>query len=281
MAQVWGRQWSYSRANTGKVDTPHLQAHVSPQGRRAWWRGTTAWSRRPARAEAPPPDPNSTTPAVDLWGRTWGIHPSGRAPTPSRDDRGRANAQGPEPAVLTQRIRRQAESTRQAPDLTLTFLALTQAVPSYALGHLRAQVVHLGHSQALAMPWASYELELCTSATYELELCTLVAHKPELRLGQVTSPSYAPRLLTSPSCAPRLLTSPSYALGNLRVQVMHLGHLQDRVVHLDRSQAPTMPCATYKLELCTSATYEPKLRTSAAHKPELRLGQLMSPSYAP
>ncbi|RZS05931.1 hypothetical protein BHM03_00036505 [Ensete ventricosum] len=53
-------------------------------------------------------------------GRIRGIHPSGRAPTPSRDDRGRASAQGPEPAVLTQRIQRQAESTRQAPDLTLT-----------------------------------------------------------------------------------------------------------------------------------------------------------------
>ncbi|RRT32007.1 hypothetical protein B296_00050684 [Ensete ventricosum] len=40
LAQVWGRQWSYSRPGTGKVDTPHLEAHVSPQGRRAWWRGT-------------------------------------------------------------------------------------------------------------------------------------------------------------------------------------------------------------------------------------------------
>ncbi|RZR91968.1 hypothetical protein BHM03_00020168 [Ensete ventricosum] len=61
---------------------------------------------------------------ADLRGRTWGIHPSGRAPTPFRDDRGRASAQGPEPAVLTQRIRGQTESTRQAPDLTVTFLAL-------------------------------------------------------------------------------------------------------------------------------------------------------------
>ncbi|RWV77117.1 hypothetical protein BHE74_00037632 [Ensete ventricosum] len=33
------------------------------------------------------------------------------------DDRGRTSAQGPEPTVLTQRIRRQAESTGQAPDL--------------------------------------------------------------------------------------------------------------------------------------------------------------------
>ncbi|RRT61243.1 hypothetical protein B296_00009631 [Ensete ventricosum] len=40
-----------------------------------------------------------------------GIHPSSRAPIPSRDDRGRTSAQGPEPTVLTQRIRRQAEST--------------------------------------------------------------------------------------------------------------------------------------------------------------------------
>ncbi|RWV97323.1 hypothetical protein GW17_00039893, partial [Ensete ventricosum] len=81
-------------------------------------------SLRPTRAEAPPPDPNSTTPAADLRGRTRGIHPSGRALTPSRDDRERASAQGPEPAVLTQRIQRHAESTGQAPDLTLTFLTL-------------------------------------------------------------------------------------------------------------------------------------------------------------
>ncbi|RZR75487.1 hypothetical protein BHM03_00059147 [Ensete ventricosum] len=57
-------------------------------------------------------------------GRTRGTHPSGRAPTPSRDDHERASAQGLDPAVLTQWIRRQAESTGQAPDLTLTFLAL-------------------------------------------------------------------------------------------------------------------------------------------------------------
>ncbi|RWW64770.1 hypothetical protein BHE74_00027973 [Ensete ventricosum] len=62
--------------------------------------------------------------AADLRGRTWGTHPSGRAPTLFRDDRGRASAQGLEPAVLTQRIRGQTESTRQAPDLTVTFLAL-------------------------------------------------------------------------------------------------------------------------------------------------------------
>ncbi|RWW06550.1 hypothetical protein GW17_00030115 [Ensete ventricosum] len=35
-----------------------------------------------------------------------------------------ASAQGPEPVVLTQRTQRQAESTGQAPNLTLTFLAL-------------------------------------------------------------------------------------------------------------------------------------------------------------
>ncbi|RRT70390.1 hypothetical protein B296_00011781, partial [Ensete ventricosum] len=78
----------------------------------------------PTRAEVPPPDPNSTTPTADLRGRTRGIRPSGRAPTPSQDDRGQARAQGPEPAVLTQRTRRQAESIGQAPNLTLTFLAL-------------------------------------------------------------------------------------------------------------------------------------------------------------
>ncbi|RWW26868.1 hypothetical protein GW17_00008730 [Ensete ventricosum] len=128
--QVWGRQWSYSRPDTGKIDTPYLQTHASPQGRRAWWKGTTAWSRRPTRAEVPPPDPSSTTPAVGFRGRIRGIHPSCRASTPSRDDRGRASAQGPEPAVLTQRIWRQAESTGQAPDLTLTFLALERALMS-------------------------------------------------------------------------------------------------------------------------------------------------------
>ncbi|RRT33835.1 hypothetical protein B296_00045409 [Ensete ventricosum] len=31
-----GREWSYSRPDAGKVDTPHLQTHVSLQGRRAW-----------------------------------------------------------------------------------------------------------------------------------------------------------------------------------------------------------------------------------------------------
>ncbi|RRT32797.1 hypothetical protein B296_00037053 [Ensete ventricosum] len=66
-----GRQWSYNRLDTGKVDTPYLQTHASA----------------------------STRGMVE-------------------------SAQGPEPAVLTQWIRRQAESTGQAPDLTLTFLAL-------------------------------------------------------------------------------------------------------------------------------------------------------------
>ncbi|RZR84065.1 hypothetical protein BHM03_00010842 [Ensete ventricosum] len=61
---------------------------------------------------------------ADFLSRTPRFHPSDRAPTPHRDDREQASAHGPEPAVLTQRRRRQAESTRQAPDLTLTFLAL-------------------------------------------------------------------------------------------------------------------------------------------------------------
>ncbi|RRT49267.1 hypothetical protein B296_00020974 [Ensete ventricosum] len=77
-----------------------------------------------------------------------------------------------------------------------------------------------------AMPWATYEPELCTSATYEPKLCTSMAHKPELHLGQVISPSRAPWPLTSPSCAPRPLISPSYALGKLRARVVHLGHLR-------------------------------------------------------
>ncbi|RRT62571.1 hypothetical protein B296_00000689 [Ensete ventricosum] len=74
------RQWSYSRPNIGKVDTPYLQTHAFQQTSGAWWK-------------------------ADLRGRTREIHPFDRAPTPSRDDRGRASAQGPESAVLTQRIR--------------------------------------------------------------------------------------------------------------------------------------------------------------------------------
>ncbi|RWW82954.1 hypothetical protein BHE74_00008551 [Ensete ventricosum] len=92
-------------------------------------------SRRPTRAEAPPPGLNSTTPVADLYGRIRGIHPSGRALTLSQDDRRRASAQGPEPAVLTQRIRRQAESTRQAPDLTLIFLTLEGGHIGYGIDH--------------------------------------------------------------------------------------------------------------------------------------------------
>ncbi|RWW45661.1 hypothetical protein BHE74_00048478, partial [Ensete ventricosum] len=33
-----GHQWSYSRPDTGKVGTPHLQTHASLKGRQAWWR---------------------------------------------------------------------------------------------------------------------------------------------------------------------------------------------------------------------------------------------------
>ncbi|RRT49751.1 hypothetical protein B296_00043840 [Ensete ventricosum] len=38
-----GRQCSYSRPDTGKVDIPHLQTHVSLQGQQAWREGTTVW----------------------------------------------------------------------------------------------------------------------------------------------------------------------------------------------------------------------------------------------
>ncbi|RWW43304.1 hypothetical protein BHE74_00051046 [Ensete ventricosum] len=80
-------------------------------------------SRRPTRPEVPP-DPSSTTPIANPRDGVRGIHPSSRAPTPSRDDLGRTSAQGPEPAVLTQQRWGQTESTEQAPDLALTFLAL-------------------------------------------------------------------------------------------------------------------------------------------------------------
>ncbi|RZR82052.1 hypothetical protein BHM03_00008395 [Ensete ventricosum] len=38
-----GRQCSYSRPDTGKVSTPHLQTHASLQVQRAWWEGTAVW----------------------------------------------------------------------------------------------------------------------------------------------------------------------------------------------------------------------------------------------
>ncbi|RRT73243.1 hypothetical protein B296_00008186 [Ensete ventricosum] len=52
------------------------------------------------------PDAGSRSSAANLRGRTRGIRPSGRAPTPSRDHHKRASAQGPEPAVLIQRTQR-------------------------------------------------------------------------------------------------------------------------------------------------------------------------------
>ncbi|RWW50420.1 hypothetical protein BHE74_00043355 [Ensete ventricosum] len=68
-------------------------------------------SQRSTRAETLPPDPSSTTPTTDHQNWTPGFHPSDQAPTPHRDDRGRASAHGPEPAVLTRQTRRQTAST--------------------------------------------------------------------------------------------------------------------------------------------------------------------------
>ncbi|RZR93595.1 hypothetical protein BHM03_00022139, partial [Ensete ventricosum] len=34
-----GRQWLYSRPDTGKVNTPYLQTHASQQAPGAWWKG--------------------------------------------------------------------------------------------------------------------------------------------------------------------------------------------------------------------------------------------------
>ncbi|RRT39114.1 hypothetical protein B296_00038046 [Ensete ventricosum] len=81
-------------------------------------------SQRSTRAGILQPDPSSTIPVADFPSRTSRYHPSDRAPTPHRDDRGWASAHGPEPAVLAQQARRRNSSTRQAPDLTLTSLAL-------------------------------------------------------------------------------------------------------------------------------------------------------------
>ncbi|RZR75192.1 hypothetical protein BHM03_00051549 [Ensete ventricosum] len=72
--------------------------------------------------------------------------------------------------------------------------------PSYALGNLRARVVHLGRSQARATPWASYEPELCTSVTYKPELCTSAAHKPELQGISCRPFELNPRALSTQSC---------------------------------------------------------------------------------
>ncbi|RWV92572.1 hypothetical protein GW17_00045037, partial [Ensete ventricosum] len=58
---------------------------------------------------------SSTIPAADFPSRTPRFHPSDRAPTPHRDDHGRASAHGPEPAVLAQQTRRRNASTRESP----------------------------------------------------------------------------------------------------------------------------------------------------------------------
>ncbi|RWW26848.1 hypothetical protein GW17_00008759 [Ensete ventricosum] len=61
---------------------------------------------------------------ADFPSRTLSHHPSDRAPTPYREDRGRASAHGPEPAVLAQQTWRQNASTRQTPNFSLIFLVL-------------------------------------------------------------------------------------------------------------------------------------------------------------
>ncbi|RWW25438.1 hypothetical protein BHE74_00021864 [Ensete ventricosum] len=62
-------------------------------------------SQRPTRAGALPPDPSSTIPATDFPSRALNHHSSGRAITPYREDCGRANAHGLEPAVFAQPTR--------------------------------------------------------------------------------------------------------------------------------------------------------------------------------
>ncbi|RWW37547.1 hypothetical protein BHE74_00057324 [Ensete ventricosum] len=81
-------------------------------------------SQRPAQAGILPPNSSSTIPVADFPSRTLRYHPSDRAPTPYREDRGRASAHGPEPAVLAQQTRRRNTSTRQAPNSPLTFFTL-------------------------------------------------------------------------------------------------------------------------------------------------------------
>ncbi|RZS14520.1 hypothetical protein BHM03_00046219 [Ensete ventricosum] len=124
--QVWRRQRSYGRPDTGKVDTltcgrmPHRKddlAQVRPNPQRSYDRPDTSKVDTLTCGHMPHRKDGRPNPRDGVRG----IHPSSRAPTPSRDDRGRTSTQGPEPAVLTQRIRWQAESTGQTPDLALTF----------------------------------------------------------------------------------------------------------------------------------------------------------------
>ncbi|RWW48028.1 hypothetical protein BHE74_00045946 [Ensete ventricosum] len=102
-AQIWGRQRSYGRPDTGKADTLTCR-------------------RMPYRKDDG--HGGSVRQHADFPSRTLRYHPSDRAPTPHRDDRGRVSAHGPEPTMLAQQTRRWNSSTRQAPDLTPTFLAL-------------------------------------------------------------------------------------------------------------------------------------------------------------
>ncbi|RZR86065.1 hypothetical protein BHM03_00013157 [Ensete ventricosum] len=62
-----------------------------------------ARNQRSIRAGGFLPDRGSTTPIADLPSRVLDHHPSDGALTPYQEDRGRASAHGPEPAVLAPR----------------------------------------------------------------------------------------------------------------------------------------------------------------------------------
>ncbi|RWV81903.1 hypothetical protein GW17_00056636, partial [Ensete ventricosum] len=70
---------SYSRPDTGKVGTPHLQTHASLQVQRAWWEGT---------AVCRPPQSSSESPLIQISSHSVLRRPRG----------GRASAHEPEPA---------------------------------------------------------------------------------------------------------------------------------------------------------------------------------------
>ncbi|RRT73113.1 hypothetical protein B296_00012599 [Ensete ventricosum] len=126
-------QRSYDRPDTGKANTltcgrmPHrkddghgggVRRHGKPQGQPGCQESTTdpSWNTSSRlelhHSSSRPPEPYPEVP------------PSGRAPTLYRVDRGRAGAREPEPAVLAQQTQGRNTSTRQAPNSSLTFLAL-------------------------------------------------------------------------------------------------------------------------------------------------------------
>ncbi|RRT76315.1 hypothetical protein B296_00008037 [Ensete ventricosum] len=101
------------------------------------------------------------------------------------------SAQGPEPAVLTQRIRRQAEYTGQAPDLTLTFLALEgiTSSPEPGVPYL-PQLVHSTAHQS-APPAAPLQTESPAASNQGVRL-EVEPPQPQVTEARTASPTPTP-----------------------------------------------------------------------------------------